>query len=469
MSPEPPYSPALRTAVVLVGTGTSGAYHAGVLRALHEAGVRVDLLAGRGVGAIAAMFGSIDGGARLWDADSLWRATGSAQWYAWRPRLRAAGWALAFAAAALLLPFAVLLGIGAMYIVAWVMALAGATSLSTTIAAAARQLLDALFDPAALPTIVPRLGMLAVLVAALILAVAAWRASRGRARHDALGLGAIVGAPLDSRPFATRAIGALWDLIRGAAQLASPDRAEISRRYSEMLAENIGQPGFRELLLVAHDIDARQDLTFALLGEPYRTRLFGRRAQESSRFADAIDLSGAGRGHALDALAAALTVPIANDPHIIHFAPEGYWRGEAHRICDRPGATVRLLEEVAAAGAEQVILVSGNTPAAGPHALVLARGDVLGRVGEHIAAAESAALRDADAVARALGVFRGVFQIRPAHNPLGPFDFDGAYDARSDRTERVAELIDRGYEDAYRHFIEPVVGASGERLQHETT
>ena len=38
------YSPHIRTALVLTGTGTAGAYHAGVLRALHEA----DLLAMRG-------------------------------------------------------------------------------------------------------------------------------------------------------------------------------------------------------------------------------------------------------------------------------------------------------------------------------------------------------------------------------------------------------------------------------------
>jgi len=33
------YSPRRRTALVLSGTGTAGAYHAGVLMALHEAGV----------------------------------------------------------------------------------------------------------------------------------------------------------------------------------------------------------------------------------------------------------------------------------------------------------------------------------------------------------------------------------------------------------------------------------------------
>ena len=45
------YSPRRRTAVVLAGSGTSGAYHAGVLKALDESGVKVDLAVGSGVGA----------------------------------------------------------------------------------------------------------------------------------------------------------------------------------------------------------------------------------------------------------------------------------------------------------------------------------------------------------------------------------------------------------------------------------
>ena len=36
------YSPERRTAVVFAGTGAHGAYHAGVLRALEEAGVKLD-------------------------------------------------------------------------------------------------------------------------------------------------------------------------------------------------------------------------------------------------------------------------------------------------------------------------------------------------------------------------------------------------------------------------------------------
>ena len=43
------YSPQRRTALLLTGTGTAGAYHAGVLRALHEAGVKIDVASGRGI------------------------------------------------------------------------------------------------------------------------------------------------------------------------------------------------------------------------------------------------------------------------------------------------------------------------------------------------------------------------------------------------------------------------------------
>src|SRR5258707_5028461 len=99
MSEYESYSPQLRTALVLTGTGTAGAYHAGVLRALHEAGVKIDLVAGRGVGAVGACFAAVDGGVRLWEANGLWRSAHAARFYSWRLPVRIAGWTLAGAAA----------------------------------------------------------------------------------------------------------------------------------------------------------------------------------------------------------------------------------------------------------------------------------------------------------------------------------------------------------------------------------
>jgi hypothetical protein len=54
--------------------------------------------------------------------------------------------------------------------------------------------------------------------------------------------------------------------------------------------------------------------------------------------------------------------------------------------------------------------------------------------------------------------------IRPSHNPVRTMDLDGAYDELSDRTESLDELMEHGYEDAYHQFIEPMLGASGDRL-----
>src|SRR6059036_3508399 len=93
------YSPRLRTALVLAGIGTAGAYHAGVLRALHEAGVKLDVAAGRGVGVIGALFAAIDGAQRLWEDKGFWRSPAVRSLYAWRPLLRTAAWAAALSLA----------------------------------------------------------------------------------------------------------------------------------------------------------------------------------------------------------------------------------------------------------------------------------------------------------------------------------------------------------------------------------
>ena len=146
------------------------------------------------------------------------------------------------------------------------------------------------------------------------------------------------------------------------------------------------------------------------------------------------------------------------------FAADSYWRGETHRVCDRPGAVSRLLEELAAAGVSQAIIVSAVAAPPPPHRLSVPRMDFRHRLGEFLAAAESAALRDAIEMARLR--FDSVYLICPAHNPIGAFDFAGAHDKASDRWQDLAELMDRAYEDAYHQFIEPVVGASGEQLTH---
>jgi hypothetical protein len=467
-APDRQYSTRLRTAIVLTGSGTAGAYHAGVLRALHEAGVKIDLVAARGAGAIGVIFAAVDGGARLWEANGLWRASSAAAFYRWRLPLRVAGWSLAaatiiFAVPLALLALAVLVGVAGL-----LLTLVGLDSAGTTLRTTFRGWLDALFAPDALPTSIPRLVLFTLLVGVAALAIGVLVSgirSRSKRRTRPTVMWRLLGAPLSARGMFDRTLAELWNLIRGAAAVAAPAPRDLGRRYVELLSDNIGQPGFRELLMTVHDMDARRDVVFALLSPQHRAHFFGRPGapESAGRYLEAFDLSGASREHAFDALAAALALPVATEPHLVTFSAEGPWRGETHRLGDRPGALGRLLEEVAAAGAEQVIIVSASSPAARAHELSSGRADLRGRAGEHLAAFEAAGLRDV--LEHFAGRFAGLFVIRPSHNPLGPLDFAGVYDERSDRMHSLAELVDRGYEDAYRQFIEPVVGAGGERMQ----
>src|SRR5437762_1043068 len=124
-----------------------------------------------------------------------------------------------------------------------------------------------------------------------------------------------VRAPLSSREVLNRSWAAIWDLVKGGVQIKQPSPADLSGRYVDLLSENLGQPGFRELVIAAHDLDARRDLIFALVAENRRRTLIRRAstAEADLRRAEVVDLSGTGRLHVADAVAAALAVPVVND------------------------------------------------------------------------------------------------------------------------------------------------------------
>ena len=420
-----PYSPERRTALVLCGTGAHGAYHAGVLRALEEAGVKIDLVAGHGIGAAGAALAAIGGSSRVWEDNGVWRSPRVRVLYAWKrtavaPPLVCAGLALVL--------------------------------LSTIVAAAAGWAIPLWWALTVLALVIAAAGGAALLV---------WRhASQGR-RAAGRWWWRLFGAPVDAETARALFTNAIWDLIRGAAPAPQPGRTALGRKYTEVLLESLGQPGFAELMLVATDLDARHDVVAALLREPFRADFLAPRAGRN-RHAEVIDLAGVDRDYAVDVLAGALTPPLIADPALVTYAPDSFWRGESHRLCDRPAAVNRLLEEVAAAGATQVIVVSAVASMPAPHMLRLPRMDPRSRLGEFQVTAEAAALRDALEMARLR--FDSIYVINPAHNPVGPFDVGGAYDEASDRRQDLGELMSQAYEDAYRQFIEPVVGASGEQL-----
>ena len=466
IEPAPPpaesYSPRLRTALVLTGTGTAGAYHAGVLRALHEAGVKIDIVAGRGIGVVGALFAAIDGAQRLWEDGGFWRAPAVRSFYPWRGILRFGAWAVVAALAIVVVPIAAMAVGFVVFPIDFVLKMVGVGGASGLSGEYLRVAASA-FAPDGLPTWLPRLAVLVLGVAGAIVLVAGV-GSGGARRQRGPFWWRIVRSPLSASEATDHCWHVMWDLIRGAARLKQPQPGEIGRRYTELLAENLGQPGFRELLITVHDLDAHRDLVFALVADVRRRGLVARptTGAADARRAEVFDLTGVGRDHVADAIAGALTVPLATDVHEMRLAPEGYWRGETHRVCDRPGSLTRLLEELADLGVEQAIIVSAAPESPGPHALSAPRLEGRGRMGAYLQSSEASAVRDATQPAFA-GIAR-LFTIRPEHNPVGPFDFSGGYDDRSDRPQPLAELMGRGYEDAYRQFVEPVVGASGERM-----
>lgn len=459
------YSPKRRTALVLTGTGTAGAYHAGALRALHEAGVKLDVVSGRGIGAVGALFTAIAGEPRLWEDKGFWTAPAVRSLYPWQRAPRIVAWGLAVSLATVAVPLAAIACGLIVFPIDFVLKMAGLGGASGLTGPYLR-FIQAAFAPESLPTWLPRIVVLTLGVCGLVVVAGGWLSSRGRRLHGSFWW-RVARPPLSTDEAVAHVWRVMWDVIGGAAQVKQPAPADLGRRYTDLLAENLGQPGFRELLIAVHDLDAHRDLVFALVGETRRRDLVRRATSEDAarRRAEVFDLTGIAGGQLAAVVAGALTVPLATETRNITFAADGFWRGETHRLCDRPGSLARILDELVDLDVAQIVLVSSASESQGPHALGAPRLDGRGRIGEYLQSAEAATVRD---VTCAAGVAAPrIFTICPAHNPVGPFDFDGAYDDRSERRQPLGELMAQGYEDAYRQFIEPVVGASGERVgQH---
>src|SRR4029077_2679496 len=57
-------------------------------------------------------------------------------------------------------------------------------------------------------------------------------------------------SPLDASPLRERLAGGLWEIARASAISSHPpSAADLGTRYVGVLSENLGQPGFRELIL----------------------------------------------------------------------------------------------------------------------------------------------------------------------------------------------------------------------------
>jgi hypothetical protein len=471
------YSPKRRTALVLTGSGASGAYHAGVMRALDESGVKVDLVVGSGVGNVAAAFAAIAGGGKLYGAGGFWDGAGWSSLYRLQPALRIALLLLATAFGVFLFPVGLALLAGLLFPLVLIVDVV-APGLPS-------RLIEGLWAaPAVLRA--PYLAALAVPVFALsVLAVVyllfGWLKS-GRRLAEAFE------TPLDARPARKRLSEALWEVARGSAISADPpSEPELGRRFVSLLAENLGQPGFRELILRVADLETGDVLPFVLLHDGARAAFASTRARgPRSRLEGipgAVDLREPGHDSLLfDAVITGLLPPLVAPVRRVSFPKGGIFAGETHRLTDATLAAGCGISEAIAAGAEQVIVASGSPHSASPPPR--RRGPRAAADGM-LATLERQALeedvRGAERTSRiveTLGhrmddgsrawqdpatgrVYRDVpvYVIRPDRRAFGPLELDGARDPATEVLETPEDLVEQGYRDAYRMFVEPVVGA----------
>jgi hypothetical protein len=461
------YSPKRRTALVFTGSGSTGAYHAGVLRALDESGVKIDLVVGSGIGVVAAAFAAAGGGPRLYGKGGLWEGVRWGAFYRLRPVVRVALALLGVSFAIVALPVLLAFPLGILYTLLLI-----AERVSP--GAASRVLARLWVAPEALSG--PYLAAQAVPVFALaLLAIATVATLYARDRRR---FAEAFESFLDAEPGLARLRRGLWGIARGAALSGGPPSdAELGRRYVALVAENLGEPGFRELVLRAADLDRGDALAFVLLqgdeGAPSRAR--------KGALARAVDLRAPGHDVLLfDVLATGLLCPMAMPVRRLSFPKGAVHAGETHRLTDATFVPGSGIAEALAAGAEQVVVVTGVPETSAPlarHRGPLARIDAAARALERQAACEIGETERIGRIVSTLGhrgaggraewedpatgrVHREIdlWVIRPERRACGPMELDGARDPATEVLQTTDDLLELGFRDACRQFVEPVVG-----------
>jgi hypothetical protein len=476
--PHKEYSPKRRTAVVFFGSGTAAAYHAGALRALDESGVKLDLAVGAGAGTIAAAFAAVAGGSRLYADDGFWAGVDWGRLYRWRPGLRAAAGLLLASLLVFLLP--ALVSLVAVVMVAPLLAVADVLR-PGLFAQAVAQLAGApalLRGPYLVALAAPVIGLWLLVTLAL---------ARGLLR-DRRRFAEAFESPLAVERGRVRLLRALWEVSRGPSLSDTPPPApELGQRFVALAAENLGQPGFRELILRTADVEAGGGLDFVLLHDAHRASFAAARGRRSRHdgLPGAVDLRAPSQDALFfDAVMTGLLPPFVAPLRRVSFPKGGVFGGETHRLGDATLALRTGLGAALAAGAEQVILVAPVAEEAeapprrrGPRAHAdgaiallerqtlerdVAEAERINRMVQTLGHDTPAGRAWQDPASGRLFREFALYVVRPARRGLLPLEWDGAQDPATEVLETPEDLLQRGYRDTYRQFVEPVVGAAPE-------
>jgi hypothetical protein len=462
------YSPRRRTALVFSGSGATGAYHAGALRALDESGVKIDLVVGSGVGVIAAAYAAVMGGAKLYGADGFWSGVRWRSLFRLRPAVRLGLTLLGVALGIFAAPVLLGLGLGIFFPLVLI-----ADRVLPGVAARFVAFLwvapEELSGPYLAAQAVPVFGL-----ALLVIVTAGFLLARDRRRFAEA-----FESFLDARPGLLRLRGGLAKVAAGAAMGDRPAGPDLGRRYVSFLAENLGEPGFRELVLRTADLDSGEARSFVVL----RDAETGGPAVRRGTLLGAVDLRPPeNQGLFFDALATGLLCPLSMPLRRVSFPKGAAHGGETHRLTDGSFVAGAGIAEAVAAGAEQVIVVLGVPETGSP--LARRRGP-LARIDASLRALEAQAAREVETVERwnrIVGTLghrapdgRGAWEdpatgevhqevdlwvIRPRRRALGPMELDGVRDPSTEVLQTTDDLLELGFRDAYRQFVEPVVGQS---------
>lgn len=455
-----------RTAVVFAGSGASGAYHAGVLKALDEAGVRIDLMVGSGVGVLAAAFGAAASGSALYGEKGLWTTLSARRVFRLRKGFRFLRSLGLVALSAFVVPalLALLLGLLLPAFLAVDFARPGFMSaLTQTIVSFAPALRLFFIFALSAPTF---LGFLFVLFRGAGILKSSKRRF-GETMESAFDFSGI------EREIARR----LWEVARGPAiNEAAPDPSEIGRQYSALIAENAGQPGFRGLVLRAANLDAKEPLVVKLVAED---RPGGGRASGSDGLVDLRDSAAAPLLYDVVATAFAATPFVS--PRRVRLPKQGAFGGEVHRIAEASSVTGSGLSEAIAMGADQIVVVTATAREPGPFAerrgfkamaaaflalqernaieSELRQAERLNRIVETVGHQRSTGEREWQDPLTGRR-FRSVtlHVVRPRRSLLRPLDLDGATDPANEVETSLHDWLEEGHRDAHRCFLDGALG-----------
>jgi hypothetical protein len=217
------------------------------------------------------------------------------------------------------------------------------------------------------------------------------------------------------------------------------------------LSSSLGQLGYCELVFYALDLLSGQEIPFVLLKERWLSRVETRGPGKGAVSAEPLDLAGDAGPLFFDALMASVSPPSMVPSVSLRLPLEGRYGGEVHRFASSLLAGQSAVSDVVAAGAQQIIYVSGAPATGDPRAAALERltdAAVRQALENDLRAGESSPTRPA------------LFIVRPDKTRLGTFEFSGRSVYGEERLG-MAALAAHGERDMMRMFIQPLVGASG--------